>query len=63
MALAKLSEIDVSQEGVKGAKDFFEAKVSASFLCRTITASCHPAQQGLLVSASVINSPRTMQQQ
>lgn len=30
MALAKLSEIDVAQEGVKGAKDFFEAKVGAS---------------------------------
>ncbi|XP_038430125.1 EF-hand domain-containing protein D1 isoform X1 [Canis lupus baileyi] len=29
MALAKLSEIDVAQEGVKGAKDFFEAKVQA----------------------------------
>ncbi|KAM4694505.1 EF-hand domain-containing protein D1 [Discoglossus pictus] len=29
MALAKLSEIDVSTEGVKGAKDFFEAKVQA----------------------------------
>lgn len=26
-ALARLSEIDVSSEGVKGAKDFFEAKV------------------------------------
>ncbi|XP_073928108.1 EF-hand domain-containing protein D1 isoform X3 [Castor canadensis] len=29
MALAKLSEIDVALEGVKGAKDFFEAKVGA----------------------------------
>ncbi|XP_053565893.1 EF-hand domain-containing protein D1 [Bombina bombina] len=29
LALAKLSEIDVSTEGVKGAKDFFEAKVQA----------------------------------
>ncbi|KAM4772639.1 EF-hand domain-containing protein D1 [Rhinophrynus dorsalis] len=29
MALARLSEIDVSTEGVKGAKDFFEAKVQA----------------------------------
>ncbi|XP_022354458.1 EF-hand domain-containing protein D1 [Enhydra lutris kenyoni] len=29
MALAKLSEIDVAQEGVKGAKHFFEAKVQA----------------------------------
>eukprot|EP00069_Balaena_mysticetus_P017769 bmy_10839T0 len=28
-ALAKLSEIDVALEGVKGAKDFFEAKVQA----------------------------------
>lgn len=28
-ALARLSEIDVSTEGVKGAKSFFEAKVSA----------------------------------
>lgn len=27
MSLAKLSEIDVSTEGVKGAKHFFEAKV------------------------------------
>lgn len=36
MALAKLSEIDVAQEGVKGAKDFFEAKVGASSLCRTV---------------------------
>lgn len=36
MALAKLSEIDVAQEGVKGAKDFFEAKVGDSFLYRTI---------------------------
>ncbi|XP_036919406.1 EF-hand domain-containing protein D1 [Sturnira hondurensis] len=29
LALAKLSEIDVALEGVKGAKDFFEAKVYA----------------------------------
>ncbi|XP_014386093.1 PREDICTED: EF-hand domain-containing protein D1 isoform X2 [Myotis brandtii] len=29
MALAKLSEIDVALEGVKGAKNFFEAKNSA----------------------------------
>lgn len=29
MCLAKLSEIDVSTEGVKGAKNFFEAKVQA----------------------------------
>ncbi|XP_073481804.1 EF-hand domain-containing protein D1 [Aquarana catesbeiana] len=29
MSLAKLSEIDVSTEGVKGAKHFFEAKVQA----------------------------------
>uniref|UniRef100_A0A8C6ZRU0 EF-hand domain family member D2 n=1 Tax=Nothoprocta perdicaria TaxID=30464 RepID=A0A8C6ZRU0_NOTPE len=29
-ALARLSEIDVSTEGVKGAKSFFEAKVSLS---------------------------------
>ncbi|XP_054977910.1 EF-hand domain-containing protein D1 [Sorex araneus] len=29
MALAKLSEIDVALEGVKGAKHFFEAKVQA----------------------------------
>ncbi|NXE80076.1 EFHD2 protein, partial [Cochlearius cochlearius] len=28
-ALARLSEIDVSTEGVKGAKSFFEAKVQA----------------------------------
>lgn len=27
MALARLSEINVSTEGVMGAKDFFEAKV------------------------------------
>lgn len=36
MALAKLSEIDVALEGVKGAKDFFEAKVGVSFLCSTV---------------------------
>lgn len=29
MALAKLSEIDVALEGVRGAKDFFEAKAQA----------------------------------
>ncbi|XP_061422340.1 EF-hand domain-containing protein D2-like isoform X2 [Lethenteron reissneri] len=29
LALARLSEIDVSAEGVKGAKNFFEAKVQA----------------------------------
>ncbi|XP_077467528.1 EF-hand domain-containing protein D1 [Stigmatopora argus] len=29
MALARLSEIDVSTEGVSGAKDFFEAKMQA----------------------------------
>ncbi|XP_029964242.1 EF-hand domain-containing protein D1 isoform X2 [Salarias fasciatus] len=29
MALARLSEINVSTEGVMGAKDFFEAKVQA----------------------------------
>lgn len=29
-ALARLSEIDVSTEGVKGAKSFFEAKVRAA---------------------------------
>ncbi|XP_010022586.1 PREDICTED: EF-hand domain-containing protein D1-like [Nestor notabilis] len=29
LTLAKLSEIDVSIEGVKGAKNFFEAKVQA----------------------------------
>ncbi|XP_038603298.1 EF-hand domain-containing protein D1 [Tachyglossus aculeatus] len=29
MALAKLSEIDVALEGVKGAKNFFEAKIQA----------------------------------
>ncbi|XP_016380343.1 EF-hand domain-containing protein D2-like, partial [Sinocyclocheilus rhinocerous] len=29
MALARLSEIDVSTEGVLGARDFFEAKVQA----------------------------------
>ncbi|XP_006003049.1 EF-hand domain-containing protein D2 [Latimeria chalumnae] len=34
MALAKLSEIDVSTEGVRGARDFFEAKVQA------LSASC-----------------------
>lgn len=33
--LARLSEIDVSTEGVKGAKSFFEAKVidSSIFFC------------------------------
>lgn len=30
--LARLSEIDVSTEGVKGAKSFFEAKVIHSFI-------------------------------
>ncbi|TKC41562.1 hypothetical protein EI555_015685 [Monodon monoceros] len=29
IALEKISEIDVAPEGVKGAKDFFEAKVQA----------------------------------
>lgn len=42
MALAKLSEIDVALEGVKGAKDFFEAKVGGFFLCRTIAPSLPP---------------------
>ena len=32
MALARLSEINVSTEGVMGAKDFFEAKVLWQFL-------------------------------
>uniref|UniRef100_A0A5F8GGP6 EF-hand domain-containing protein n=1 Tax=Monodelphis domestica TaxID=13616 RepID=A0A5F8GGP6_MONDO len=32
MSLAKLSEIDVAMEGVKGAKNFFEAKVSGGTL-------------------------------
>lgn len=31
--LARLSEIDVSTEGVKGAKSFFEAKVRRLGLC------------------------------
>lgn len=31
MALARLSEINVSTEGVMGAKDFFEAKVAEHF--------------------------------
>ena len=44
MALAKLSEIDVALEGVKGAKDFFEAKVGASFLRGTVPLSLQPAQ-------------------
>lgn len=30
--LARLSEIDVSTEGVKGAKSFFEAKVMHHFI-------------------------------
>lgn len=34
MALARLSEINVSSEGVMGAKDFFEAKV---LLCCLLT--------------------------
>lgn len=33
-ALAGLFEIDVSSEGVKGAKTFFEAKVGEAFSCR-----------------------------
>lgn len=33
MALAKLSEIDVALEGVKGAKSFFEAKVKTCVRC------------------------------
>ena len=45
MALAKLSEIDVALEGVKGAKDFFEAKVGASFLRGTVPVSLLPAQR------------------
>lgn len=32
--LARLSEIDVSTEGVKGAKSFFEAKVRSGWMCR-----------------------------
>lgn len=32
MALARLSEINVSTEGVMGAKDFFEAKVTGHFV-------------------------------
>ena len=44
MALAKLSEIDVALEGVRGAKDFFEAKVGASFLRGTAPLFLHPAQ-------------------
>lgn len=59
MALAKLSEIDVALEGVKGAKNFFEAKVGGFFLCGTIAPSLHPAQQEIPVSDSLINSLRT----
>ncbi len=33
MALARLSEIDVSTEGVLGARDFFEAKVCGFYVC------------------------------
>lgn len=35
MALARLSEINVSTEGVMGAKDFFEAKVRPYWLGST----------------------------
>lgn len=35
MALARLSEINVSTEGVMGAKDFFEAKVPFLYICTT----------------------------
>lgn len=59
MALAKLSEIDVALEGVRGAKDFFEAKVGDSFLCWTIAPSLCPVPRELPVSGHLINSLRT----
>lgn len=53
MALAKLSEIDVALEGVKGAKNFFEAKVGSFFPSRTIAPSLYSAQQEMPVSDSL----------
>lgn len=42
--LARLSEIDVSTEGVKGAKSFFEAKVRNGQKYRAQGAALTPAQ-------------------
>lgn len=56
-ALAGLFEIDVSSEGVKGAKSFFEAKVGETFRhlsvtaeisCRRAECCCHSSQHKLL---------------
>ncbi|XP_018877787.2 EF-hand domain-containing protein D1 isoform X2 [Gorilla gorilla gorilla] len=44
MALAKLSEIDVALEGVKGAKNFFEAKVQALSLASKFEAELKAEQ-------------------
>ncbi|NXF86672.1 EFHD1 protein, partial [Eubucco bourcierii] len=44
LTLAKLSEIDVSLEGVKGAKDFFEAKVQALTLASKFEAEIKAEQ-------------------
>uniref|UniRef100_A0A2K5Z3Y4 EF-hand domain family member D1 n=1 Tax=Mandrillus leucophaeus TaxID=9568 RepID=A0A2K5Z3Y4_MANLE len=44
MALAKLSEINVALEGVKGAKNFFEAKVQALSLASKFEAELKAEQ-------------------
>ncbi|XP_043926533.1 EF-hand domain-containing protein D1 isoform X2 [Protopterus annectens] len=44
LALAKLSEIDVSIKGVKGAKEFFEAKVKALSVISTFEAELKDEQ-------------------
>lgn len=49
MALAKLSEIDVAREGVKGAKDFFEAKVGASFSLPSLYPTWAPRPRDYLI--------------
>lgn len=49
-ALARLSEIDVSTEGVKGAKSFFEAKVRSGWVLCSLgitPLSAHSPRQGL----------------
>lgn len=42
LALAKLSEIDVALEGVRGAKDFFEAKVRSRSSPRSLCSLLYP---------------------
>lgn len=46
MALARLSEINVSTEGVMGAKDFFEAKVLyvCTVCCCVLTLTFIPSE-------------------